>query len=81
MIRMMIGFFKDFFKYKKDIKRQDKWIKKYVEQKNYDLNSNPMISTNLKIWLSEIEGIYGKRLCPCFDPSGGKKKTMLTLLL
>ena len=76
---MMIAFIKDYFVYKKDIKRQDKWIKKYIIQKNYDINPNKMISTNLKIWLSEMEGIYGKRLCPCFDPSGGKEndKAML----
>jgi len=79
MVKMMIAFFKDYFKYKKDIKRQNKWINKYIEKKNYDINPNKMISTNLKIWLSEMEGIYGKRLCPCFDPSGGKEndKAML----
>jgi len=79
MVKMMIAFIKDYFVYKKDIKRQDKWIKKYITQKNYDINPNKMISTNLKIWLSEMEGIYGKRLCPCFDPSGGKEndKAML----
>jgi len=79
MIKMMIAFVKDYFKYKKQIKKQDVWIKKYIEKKDYDLNPNKMISTNLKIWLSEMEGIYGKRLCPCFDPSGGKEndKAML----
>jgi len=69
----MIAFFKDYVKYRKQIKKQDKWINKYIEKKNYDINPNKMISTNLKIWLSEMEGIYGKRLCPCFDPSGGKE--------
>jgi len=73
MVRMMISFFKDYLKYKKDIKKQTKWINKYAEKQNYDINPNKMISTNLKIWLSEMEGIYGKRLCPCFDPSGGKE--------
>ena len=73
MIKMMISFFKDYFKYKKEIKKQTKWIKQYAEKKNYDINPNKMIATNLKIWLSEMEGIYGKRLCPCFDPSGGKE--------
>ena len=73
MLRMMISFFKDFIKYKKDIKRQSQWIQRFTSKKNYDLNPNIMVSTNLKIWLSEMEGIYGKRLCPCFDPSGGKE--------
>jgi len=70
---MMIAFFSDYFKYKKDIKKQSKWIEQYAEKKNYDINPNKMIASNLKIWLSEMEGIYGKRLCPCFDPSGGKE--------
>ena len=75
----MIAFLKDLFKYRKEIKKQDKWIKKFIAQNNYDINPNKMISTNLKIWLSEMEGIYNKRLCPCFDPSGGKEndKAML----
>lgn len=67
---MMIAFFKDFFKYRKAIKKQDKWITKFAEKKGYDINPNKMINTNLKIWLSEMEGIYSKRMCPCFDPSG-----------
>lgn len=70
---MMISFFKDYFKYKKEIKKQTKWINKYAKKKNYDINPNKMVSTNLKIWLTEMEGIYGKRLCPCFDPSGGRE--------
>lgn len=73
MIKMMISFFKDYFKYKREIKKQTKWINRYAEKKNYTINPNKMISTNLKIWLSEMEGIYGKRLCPCFDPSGEKE--------
>jgi len=73
MIKMMISFFKDYLKYKREIKKQTKWINNYAKKKNYDINPNPMIATNLKIWLSEMEGIYGKRLCPCFEPSGGKE--------
>ena len=69
----MVAIFKDYFKYKSDIKRQTKWINRYAEKQNYAINPNKMISTNLKIWLSEMEGIYSKRLCPCFDPSGGKE--------
>jgi len=70
---MMIAFFKDFIKYRKDIKRQSRWIQRFISKNNYDINPNIMVSTNLKIWLSEMEGIYGKRLCPCFDPFGGKE--------
>ncbi|MBU0631669.1 hypothetical protein KKA17_03415 [bacterium] len=70
MLKMMIGFFKDFWKYKDQVKKQDKWIKKYIVQKNYALNQSWMMSTNLEIWLSEMEATFGKRYCPCFEPSG-----------
>jgi ferredoxin-thioredoxin reductase catalytic subunit len=73
MIKMMISFGKDYFKYKEEIKKQSKWIDKYISKKNYEVNPSPMMSTNLKIWLCEMELIYGKRICPCFDPSGDKK--------
>ena len=69
----MISFFKDYFKYRKEIKKQTQWINKYADKKNYAVNPSKMMSTNLKIWLTEMEGTYGKRLCPCFDPSGGKE--------
>jgi len=72
MWRMMLAFFRDVYKYKVQIKKQSKWIKTYAQKKNYDVNPNLMINTNLKVWLSEMEGIYGKRICPCFDPSGDK---------
>ncbi len=74
MIKMMIAFIRDYFRYKQDVKRHDKWIKKYARIKGYDLNPNKMLYVNLKIWLAEMEGIYGKRYCPCFDPSGNKKR-------
>jgi len=69
----MLSFFRDFVRYKKEIKKQTSWINTYAKKKNYGINPHKMISTNLKIWLSEMEGIYGKRLCPCFDPSGRKE--------
>lgn len=73
MLRMMISFAKDYFAYKGKIKKQNDWIRKYAEKNNFAINPDPMISTNLKIWLSEMEGIYEKRMCPCFDPSGIKE--------
>ena len=74
MLKMMISFFKDAIKYKREIKEQSKWIDKYAKIKNYSVNPNPMVSTNLKIWLTEMSEIYGQRLCPCFDPSGDKDR-------
>ncbi|MFA6137696.1 MAG: ferredoxin-thioredoxin reductase catalytic domain-containing protein [Sulfurimonas sp.] len=70
MLKMMIGFFKDFWKYRAQVKKQDAWIRKFAKQKNYALNPSWMMSTNLEIWLSELEATFGKRYCPCFEPSG-----------
>lgn len=70
MLKMMIGFFKDLWKYRTQVKKQDKWIQKYTAQKNYALNPSWMMTTNLEIWLSEMEATFGKRYCPCFEPSG-----------
>lgn len=70
MIHMMIGFFKDYFKYKESAKKQQRWLEKYCEQKNYTLNPSWMMLTNLKSNLCEMEATFGKRYCPCFEPSG-----------
>ena len=76
MIKMMIAFIRDYFKYKDEVKKHDKWIKKYANLKGYDINPNVMLYTNLKIWLAEMKGIYGKQYCPCFDPSGDRKRDL-----
>ncbi len=70
MLKMMIAFFKDFFKYRPQIKKQKAWMEKYIAKKGYALNPNWMMSTNLSIWLTEMEDTFGKRYCPCFEPSG-----------
>jgi ferredoxin-thioredoxin reductase catalytic subunit len=31
------------------------------------------MSTNLQVWLSEMEATFGRRYCPCFEPSGDAK--------
>ena len=72
MINMMIGFFKDYFKYKESAKKQQRWLDKYCEQKNYSLNPSWMMTTNLKSNLCEMEATFDKRYCPCFEPSGDK---------
>lgn len=69
MIKMMIAFFKDLWKYRKQVKKQDTWIRKFAAKKNYNLNPSWMMRTNLEVWLSEVEAIFGKRYCPCFEPS------------
>lgn len=73
MLKMMIGFFKDLWKYRHQVKKQDKWMQKYIEQKNYALNPSWMMTTNLKIWVSEMEATFGQRFCPCFEPSSDAK--------
>ncbi len=73
MINMMIGFFKDYFKYKEAAKKQQKWMEKFCEQKGYAINPSWMMATNLKSNLCEMEATFGKRYCPCFEPSGDKE--------
>ena len=70
MLKMMIGFFKGLRQYRGEVKKQHRWIVKYAAQKHYALNPSWMMSTNLEIWLSEMEATFGKRYCPCFEPSG-----------
>lgn len=70
MLKMMFRFFSDYFRYRKEIKKHDRWIKKYALTKGYSINPHWMFYTNLKIWLVESEKLFGKRYCPCFEPSG-----------
>ena len=69
MIAMMIGFFKDTLKYRKPAQKQQRWMEKYCEQNGYTINPSWMMATNLKNNLSEMEATFGKRYCPCFEPS------------
>lgn len=66
----MIGFFKDYFKYRQSAKKQQRWLEKYCQQHNYALNPSWMMRTSLKSNLCEMEETFGKRYCPCFEPSG-----------
>ncbi len=70
MLKMMLAFLKDFFKYRPQIKKQKAWMKKYIIPKGYAINPSWMMSTNLSIWLTEMEDTFGQRYCPCFEPSG-----------
>lgn len=74
MLIMMKSFFKSLRKYHRTLKRQDDWIQKFVHEKHYQVNTNLMFNTNLKLWLSEAEDTFGKRICPCFSPTGDKQK-------
>lgn len=75
----MIAFFKDYFRFKPQVKKQLAWIAKYAENKGYALNPSWMMRTNLALWLNEMELTFGKRYCPCFEPSADEalNKSML----
>ncbi|KRQ86393.1 hypothetical protein ABG79_01774 [Caloramator mitchellensis] len=64
MIKMMKDFFINYFKYHKELKKQDEWIKKYAKHKNYKVNPHWMMYTNLKLWLIETQKMFGKRVLP-----------------
>ena len=69
MLPMMRDFFSDLMHYRRDVSKYDRWIKKYARQKGYRVNPHWMIYTNLKIWMAESEKAFGKRYCPCYEPS------------
>lgn len=66
---MMKDFFGSYFKYRNEIKKYDSWIKKFAKQKGYTVNPHWMFFTNLKLWIHESQQTFGKRYCPCFEPS------------
>ena len=69
---MMKDFFGSYIKYHAEIKKQDNWITKYAAQKGFKVNPHWMLYTNLKIWIIESEKAFGKRYCPCFEPSSSE---------
>ena len=80
MIKMMIAFIRDYFRYKEEVKKHDKWIKKFVRIKGYDINPNKMLYTNLKIWLAEMEKTHrkGKLSKPMDDIASGRDGIQLS---
>lgn len=67
---MMKGFARDLRAYGSTLRRQDSWIRRYAEKKGWSVNPRRMVYANLRLWLSDCEAMYGKRFCPCFEPSG-----------
>lgn len=65
----MISFFSDYFRFRGHLKTHDQWIQKFARIKGYSINPSWMFYTNLKIWMEETLRIFGKRYCPCFEPS------------
>ncbi len=69
-LSMTKSFFSDVWRYRKELKKQDGWIKQFAKKGGYSINPHWMTYTNLKIWLIQSEKMFGKRYCPCFEPSG-----------
>lgn len=67
---MMKGFARDYLAYRHELKKQDAWIRRYAARKGWSVNPRWMVYTNLRLWLSDCEAMYGRRFCPCFEPSG-----------
>ncbi len=67
---MMKNFLRDWRAYHGELRRQDAWIRKFGEQKGYSVNPRWMVYTNLRLWLADSERMYGRRYCPCFEPTG-----------
>jgi ferredoxin-thioredoxin reductase catalytic subunit len=67
---MMKGFAQDLRRYGSTLKRHDTWIRKHAAKVNWSVNPRAMVYTNLRLWLSDCEEMYGRRYCPCFEPSG-----------
>jgi len=71
---MMKGFARDFSAYRGDLKKQDAWIRKHAANKGWSVNPRWMVYTNLRLWLSDCEAMYGRRYCPCFEPTGDAER-------
>ena len=67
---MMKGFARDFASYRSTLAKQDVWIRRHATKMGWSVNPRWMVYANLRLWLSDCEAMYGKRYCPCFEPSG-----------
>lgn len=68
--RMYLDFFKGAWKFRKEIKKHQNWMERYVTKQGYKLNPHRMYLTQLTIWLEENKRLYGRQICPCFEASG-----------
>lgn len=69
-LRMMAPFVLDLWREREGLRRQDRWIRKFAAKKGYRVNPRRMLYANLRLWLVETERLFGRRQCPCFEPSG-----------
>lgn len=73
MLPMMRNFVRDWRSYRSELAEQDRWIQAYATKKGYSVNPRWMVYTNLKLWLADSLAMYGRRYCPCFEPTGDKQ--------
>ncbi len=69
MIAMMRSFFGDLVRNRRRVAEQGRWIRRFAEKRGYRVNPHWMMYTNLRLWLVESEDAFGRRYCPCFEPS------------
>ena len=74
MLIMMKMFMKSLKRYRGTLKRQTKWLEAYAAKTRHAVNRDPLFNTNLKLWLSEAEETFGRRICPCFSPTGDEER-------
>lgn len=70
MLSMMKSFCADWRAYGKDARTHDAWIRKHAANRGWSVNPRWMLYTNLRLWLSDAQAMFGKRYCPCYEPSG-----------
>ncbi len=69
MLKMMRVFFGDLVRNRRRVAEHGKWIREFARKKGYRVNPHWMMYTNLRLWLVEAEDTFGRRYCPCFEPS------------
>jgi ferredoxin-thioredoxin reductase catalytic subunit len=70
MTQMMKSFLGDWQRYGKQAGKHDAWIRKHARNRGWSVNPRWMLYTNLKLWIADSEAMYGRRYCPCYEPSG-----------
>lgn len=69
MWKMMKVFFRDLWKFRSEVRKQSIWIDRFARKRGLTVNPHWMFNANLKLWLVESEQSFGRRYCPCFEPS------------
>ncbi len=57
VLPMMKGFARDFAAYRRDLDKQDAWIRRHAASKSWSVDPRWMVCTNLRLWLSDCEAM------------------------